>query len=393
MGTDPEKLFTLSKEALRRLVEDYLDQEREKGRSGDYIRTTTKALRSWLAYNEREFPKGLKLPNERSHPRVEREEPITPEQLRQVVLAANPGQRVVVALMAFSGVRPQVLGSYDGKDGLRVGDIAGVKIQGKKVDFEKIPALVKIRSTSSKAGHAYFSFLGTEGCEYLKQHLEERLHAGEAVDKETDLVSPSKSGKRFMTTINVGDRARQALRAAGVEARPYALRSYFFSRCLEAANAGKVSDRYVEFWAGHTGDVTARNYTTGRPNLPASMVEDMRGAYGRCESFLTTTPTKSGGVEEIQREAAVLLLTGLHGRSEEDARKMVEGKSGPELADLLRPPPSRGGVRAGNERAVPIDQVPGLLDGGWQFVSSLNGSMAILRPPAMVPTFQLQRGE
>ena len=378
MGTDPEKLLKLNKDAMRRLIEDYLDEERKKGRSGDYIRTTTKALRNWLAYNEREFPKGLKLPNERSHPRVEREDPITPEQLRQVVLAANPGQRVVVALMAFSGVRPQVLGSYDGKDGLRVGDIEGVKIQGKKVEFEKVPALVKVRSTSSKAGHAYFTFLGTEGCEYLRQHLEERLHAGENIDKETDLVSPSKGGKRFMTTINVGDRARQALRAAGVEARPYALRSYFFSRCLEAANAGKVSDRYVEFWSGHTGDVTARHYTTGRPNLPASMIEDMRGAYRRAEAFLSTLPTKSDVNEGVNKVLKALLASRGMPQNEVEALDLSE-KSQEELEAIFGK--FLGAASRPAQRAVPIAEVGSLLEAGWEFVSKLDESRAVVRSP------------
>jgi integrase len=377
METDVEKLLRLPKDALRRIVEDYLDQERKKGRSGDYIRTTMKAVRSWLAYNELELPKGLKVPNERSHPRVEREEPVTPDQLRKAILSANPGQRVVIALMAFSGVRPQVLGSYDGKDGLRIGDIQGLKIHGKSVEFGTVPALIRVRATSSKAGHAYFTFLGSEGCEYLKQHLEERLVAGQQLDKDTDVVSPSKAGKRFMTTINVGDRARQALRASGIEARPYAMRSYFFSRCLEAANAGKVSDRYVEFWSGHTGDVTARNYTTGRPNLPTSMVEDMRAAYKRCEPFLSTTPTKEVSTEDIQREAAVLLLTGLRGKTVAEARQMVEGKSGEDLAGLFKSDER-------NERTVPADEAQRFLDAGWSFVGSLkNGELAVVRSPAL----------
>ncbi len=386
MATPPEKLVGLSGARLRRLVEDYLDEERKKERSGDYVRTTTKALRSWLSYNGKEFPKGLKLPNERSHPRVEREDPITPEQLRKTVLAANPGQRVVISLMAFSGLRPQVLGSYDGKDGLRVGDIEGVKIQGRSVEFEKVPALVKVRSTSSKAGHAYFTFLGSEGCEYLRQHLEERLIGGEAIDKETDLVSPSKSGKQFMTTINVGDRARQALRAAGVEARPYALRAYFFSRCLEAANAGKVSDRYVEFWSGHTGDVTARHYTTGRPNLPESMVEDQRAAYKRCEPFLSSVPIRSTEERDLQTRRVVLRM---HGYTEEEVAKMdIASKTDDELialADAKRLENQRAVSAAQSrpgQKAVPIAEVGRMLEAGWEYVAPLGPDRAVLRGPS-----------
>lgn len=378
MRVEPERLAGLPKDDLRRLLEDYLEQEKARKHSGEYIRTTLKAIRSWLAYNDAELPSGLRVPNSRSHPRVERESPVTPEQLRSAMLAANPGQRVVLALMAFSGVRPQVLGSYDGSDGLVLGDIEGAKVRGTSVDFEKVPALVRVRPTSSKAGHAYFTFLSTEGCEYLKQHLEERARAGERLGPDTDIVSPSKSGKRFMTTINVGDRARQALRGAGIETRPYALRSYFFSRCLEAANAGRVSDRYVEFWSGHTGDVTSRHYTTGRPNLPTSMVEDMRAAYKRAEPFLSTVPTKADD-EGANRVIRALLLA--RGMSPAEVEKQdLSSKSEAELVEMFKrlEASSAPGV-ASIERAFPVNEVAARLEDGWQFVAALNGSMAVLR--------------
>ena len=51
---------------------------------------------------------------------------------------------------------------------------------------------------------------------------------------------------------------------------------------------------------------------------------------------------------------------------------MVEGKTGEELANLLK--------RTGRvERAVRVDDVPTLLESGWEFVAPLNGSMAVVR--------------
>jgi integrase len=377
MKTDPDAVAGLSKDALRRLVEDYLDEERELGHSGEYVRTTLKALRSWLVYNEKELPKGLKVPNERSHPRVEREEPVTTDQLRKAVLAATPGQRVVIALMAFSGVRPQVLGSYDGSDGLRVGDLPELELRGTTIEFKQVPTLVRVRASSSKAGHAYLTFLGTEGCEYLKLHLEERLLAGETIDKETDIVSPSKSGKRFMTTINVGDRARQALRAAGIAARPYALRSYFFSRCLEAANAGRISDRYVEFWSGHTGDVTSRHYTTGRPNLPASMIEDMRAAYRRCEPFLSTAPAKEAATDPAAISKMLLMSFGY------DEEELADVDLS-DLSVIQALVARKMGIRAqGQLQQMVVDgrELPSYLAKGWTVVTALNARQVVLNPP------------
>src|SRR5208282_3071184 len=141
----------------------------------------------------------------------------------------------------------------------------------------------------SKAKHGYVTFLSSEGCEIISQYLEQRLVNGEKLSGASDLVHPEKANKKFVRALNIGDGIRRAMRAAGLDQRPYVWRSYFLSRLLEAANAGKVSDRYVEFWSGHRGDVTARHYTTGRANMAPTMLEDMRAAYKRCEPFLSTT--------------------------------------------------------------------------------------------------------
>ncbi|WP_287954474.1 hypothetical protein [Acidiplasma sp.] len=36
--------------------------------------------------------------------------------------------RVIIALMAFSGLRPESLGNYEGMDGLRLGDLKELKL-------------------------------------------------------------------------------------------------------------------------------------------------------------------------------------------------------------------------------------------------------------------------
>jgi hypothetical protein len=67
--------------------------------------------------------------------------------------------------MAFSGFRDQVLGDYTGVDGLKVSDFPEMSIRDGKVEFDKIPTLVKCRATISKIGYEYASFLSQEGCE------------------------------------------------------------------------------------------------------------------------------------------------------------------------------------------------------------------------------------
>jgi hypothetical protein len=81
-------------------------------------------------------------------------------------LSADEKGRVVWVLLAHSGLRPEVLGNYDGADGLRVKDLPEMEIRKTEVVFTKIPTLVRVRQSLSKKSHEYFTFLGSEVCEY-----------------------------------------------------------------------------------------------------------------------------------------------------------------------------------------------------------------------------------
>lgn len=50
---------------------------------------------------------------------------------------------------------------------------------------------------------------------------------------------------------------------------------------------GYISHPYLQFLAGHKGDIEAR-CSTNKGRLPPEMVEDMRAAYERCRSLLET---------------------------------------------------------------------------------------------------------
>ena len=66
----------------------------------------------------------------------------------------------------------------------------------------------------SKAQHQYFTFLSEEGCEYLKDYLEERIRKGETVDGESPIITPKYEVKPFIRAINIGDIIRGAIRKA-----------------------------------------------------------------------------------------------------------------------------------------------------------------------------------
>ena len=120
---------------------------------------------------------------------VENEKVPTHDELKRIVLAASLRDRVCVILMAHSGVRPQVLGSYMGDSGLRLGDLPDLKIDHSTAEFEKTPALVRVPASLSKADFQYITFLSEEGCDYLREYLESRMRDGEKLTKESPVVT------------------------------------------------------------------------------------------------------------------------------------------------------------------------------------------------------------
>lgn len=80
-------------------------------------------------------------------------------------------------LIAMCGGRMEVLGNYDGSDGLRVRDFPEIVSddEQKTIEFVKVSALVVVCASISKARHQYFMFLCEEGCQYMKQYLKQKM--------------------------------------------------------------------------------------------------------------------------------------------------------------------------------------------------------------------------
>jgi hypothetical protein len=382
MKVEPLALPGLSEKELRDLLLDFVSEEEKKKRAGSYIQSSTKAVKSWLVHNGVKLTLPVRIHGASDTPSLKDERTPTQEELRAILMAATPRDRVSCSLMAFSGVRPEVLGNYRGDDGLRLGDLKDLKVKGKAIDFEQTPALVEVRKELSKADRRYFTFLGREACDYVRQYLEERLRAGEKLGPESDLIHPKGTGgsrdKSFVTTINVGDGVRKSIRGAGFKWRPYVLRAYFDTQLLLAESKGKLAHDYRVFWMGHKGSMEAR-YTTNKGRLPKDLLDDMRAAYKRSETFLSISSTKSMANEGADRVVKALLEA--RGMPKEEAQRIdISEKSDAELVEMFK---KLGAVTSlkRNEKAFPVDDVPKMLDAGWEFVAPLNGTMAVLRSP------------
>lgn len=383
----PQGLPKRPEKELHGLLLDFVSQEERKGRAGSYINSSVKAVKSWLLHNGVKITLPVKVRNPDRTPTLEGERTPSQDELRRLLLTAGPRDRVSAVLMAHGGVRPEVLGNYEGNDGLRLKDLPELKIQDKKVEFESMPTMVIVRGELSKAGHRYITFLGEEGCSYLRDYLERRLLEGEKLEPDTDVIHPKGSGKAaarwtgnegvkpFMRTTKVGDQLRHMIRGAGFDWRPYILRAYFDTQLLLAESKGKVAHDYRVFWMGHKGSMEAR-YTTNKGRLPKDLIDDMREAYKRAEPFLSTIPTK--GAQDTQSNIARVMLQGL-GYTDED----LEDKDllDPQVFQQLVKEKMTSAAPRQKQKLVEAVELPRYLEDGWTVVATFGDHQAVLNPP------------
>ena len=270
MGIPILDMPKMKEKEVHTMLLDFIAREQAEGKAGSAIHSTVKAVKSWLLHNGIKVNLPVKVRGAWDAPTLEDERTPSQEELRQILLAANSRDRVSCILMAHAGVRPGVIGNYLGDDGLRLKDLPELQIKRDRVEFSRSPAMVVVRPDLSKTGQKYFSFLSEEGCGYVKAYLEERMRGGEKLSPESDLVRPQKMHKAFLTSINVGDGIREAIRGAGFDWRPYVLRAYFDTQLLLAESQGKVAHDFRVFWMGHKGTMDAR-YTMWVPDIPRTL--------------------------------------------------------------------------------------------------------------------------
>ncbi len=321
----PQELIKLGKNdisSLQNLLEDNVTKFDKEGKAGSYIKSILKSVRSWLSYNDIHLARKIRISGANATPTIENEKIPSTDELKRVINTANNRGRVTIALMSQSGLRPQTLGN--GKDGLKLKDLPDLSIENEKIMLKKVPSQIIIRSSISKAGHKYLSFLSSEGCDYLGAYLQERISRGENLNPESPLISFNAGGESKVfhkktdnihpSTKTITMEIRKAIRSAGFNWRPYIFRAYFDTQLLLAESKGKITHSYRQFFMGHKGDMEAR-YTVEKGRLPESMIEDMRSSYHDSENILMTNPRVESILEETkqaQLDMAKRLLSAIY---------------------------------------------------------------------------------
>jgi hypothetical protein len=371
------------------ILQDFVARLHREGKSGNYIANYLKALRSWLNFNDIQLVRKIKIPNRSQTPTIEDERVPTQDELAIILRASKPRGACSVVLMAQSGLRPQVLGKTDGRDGLEVRDFPEMRIENGEVSFTAKPTIVEVRRELSKAKHKYFSFLGEEGCTYLKEYLERRIAEGETLEPRSPIIAVQpgweaagyriKADTDHITRKSVTKEIKDAMRPR-FEWRPYVLRAYFDTMLLIAESQGKITHAYRQFFMGHTGDIEAR-YTTNKGRLPESMIEDMREAYKRSQKFLQTT-NRGETDEETMRASFRKQLLLVAGFSPDEVKALDPSMDDEAFQEMVRKRLLGAMANNGaNQRVIGVDEVERFLSRGWDFVATLPNERVVIKLP------------
>ncbi len=384
-GKSPKEIAQLPKKNAEDFILDLVGELEKENKSGSYISNCVKPLKSWLAWNGTEITKKIKISKRDDLTRFSEEKPPTPEELKRIFLTTDLRIRAAAGLVAFSGVRIEVLGDYLGLDGLKLKDLPEMVSKGAKVAFKEIPATVVVRKALSKTNNQYFSFLCEEGCQYLQQYLEWRMMKGEKLKPESPLITPVHQGHvgKHIRTNNIGDLIKKGIKEAGFTWRPYVLRRYFDTRLMLAEADGLIIRDYRTFWMGHSGDIE-HTYTVNK-GLSGDVIEKMRDSYGKAsEKYLETsgrkeTVTKEDMVSEFNKQ-----FLRMSGYTDDEIGKLgdLSQVSPSDMQDLVRKKSYEMlGLNGNNQKVVPLLELRNYIVQGWEYVRELPNNEAIVRLP------------
>ena len=306
----------------------------KKGKTGAYIHSILKCLKSWYAFNNINITKKISIKI------VERRERVpSNSELRAILAEARLRARATCALLAFTGCRPEVLGNYSGSDGLKIGDLTELRNDDGRVFFSKVPTLVSVRPEISKSGHAYVTFLNKLGCEILSEYLQWRSDRGEKLAPESPIITadPQRAAQygKCVVTQSISALVRQAIRKAGKDFRPYVLRRFFAMRMMEAEAAGLIIRDWRVFWMGHNNIELV--YTLNKGELPSQVVEQMRAGYLAADGKYLSPEPAAVALEDVKVETYRGVLTAFTDMTPDEINRLELAKLTPdELKKLTR---------------------------------------------------------
>ena len=290
------------KGGFERKLELFARKQESQGYKQETIKNYFKAVRSWLRYNDVELTRRIKLSRTESR----REQVPSPENIEFILRGANFRQAVCVCMVAYGGLRTEVLGQPEVYDGLRLDAFPGLDIES--LSFERVPSEVFVRRSLSKIGLPYRTFIPDIACDAISKYLRLRREKfGEELSPDSPLIAVEEgwidrgfrqgTGNRHVRSKTISQDIRRAIGGIG-KWRPYDLRHYFLTWMKLAVARGTCTEGYRIYWAGQRAK-TADIYDLYKDDIPGAIIEDMREQYKSAQEFLL--PSKEKTDEEKRR--------------------------------------------------------------------------------------------
>ena len=406
-GLNPDSVIELAKENLEEFkgkVSDQIRKMESEGKHGSYIGVSLRPLMSYLKFYDVVIRlNGIYIKDGDRNLTVEMERIPTNEELDSILQRANLRQKAIIGLTAFSGLRPGAIGNYTGNNGLRIGDIADLKVERDGVKFEKLPALLTVRKELSKSKKSYRTFIGQQSAKYLREYLNHRIQEGEKLTPESPIIRPDpnmsriEEPKTFMMSAFVEREIKKAIVKAGFSWRPYVFRHRFGVSLDASEGKGLISHSWRMHIMGHVEDIET-TYGTDKP-LPDSVINDMREAFNKC---LKNIETEVRGITDEDKQSLEKVLTGtvlqkIFGYSKEESEKLMtlsDEELQKELQKKLGNAMDSESVRKkamqdykeaskrkNRQVMIPMGYVDAYFEQGFEFVSAIGQDRAIMRLP------------
>jgi len=245
-----------------------------------------------------------------------------------ILKGASARQAVCVGCVAYGGLRTEVLGQPKVYDGLRLGALPDLDLE--TLEFEQVPAEVYVRSSLSKIGLPYRTFIPEPTCNAISDclTLRQEKHNVE-LTSDSPLVAVeegwvdrgfrSDTGNRHVRSKTVSQDIRNAIGGLG-EWRPYDFRHFFMTWLKMAVARGACNEGYRIYWSGQRGK-TADIYDLYKENIPSTIVDDMREQYRRAQAYLLP---KQESNEEKRRLQSLMDFAQVQGWPEDKIKRLKE---------------------------------------------------------------------
>ena len=165
-----KQLREMEKRPRDELITRFIRDSEKRGLLQETNAAYLKCIQGYLRFNDLEVRRiSLKKTGNNS----EDEKVPLKEGVEDIIYHRKAPPRAVaeITLVALAGLQPEVLGNFEGAEGLRIADMEDLRIEGDKVSFAKVPAKINVRWQLSKNRKKYFTFLPEEGCHAVKEHL------------------------------------------------------------------------------------------------------------------------------------------------------------------------------------------------------------------------------